>query len=72
MVFHNRSNYDFQFITKELAEKFKKLFSCLGENTKKYVTFAAPLKAKMKKKIQKINLTQHNLLIAQDLWETRY
>ena len=35
IAFHNGSNYD-HFITKELAEKFKKEFTCLGENTEKY------------------------------------
>ena len=40
IVFHNRSNYDYHFITKELAEKFKKQFTCLGENTEKYITFS--------------------------------
>ena len=27
---------------KELAEKFKKQFTCLGENTEKYITFTVP------------------------------
>ena len=38
-VFHNGSNYDYHFIIKELAEEFKKHFTCLGENTEKYITF---------------------------------
>ena len=40
MVFPNRSNYDYHFIIKELEEEFKKQFTCLGENTEKYITFA--------------------------------
>ena len=32
IVFHNGSNYDHQYIIKELAEKFKKQLTCLGEN----------------------------------------
>ena len=32
IVFHNGSNYDYHFIMKELAEEFKKPFTCLGEN----------------------------------------
>ena len=28
---------------KELAEEFKKQFTCLGENTDKYITFAVPI-----------------------------
>ena len=39
IVFHNGSNYDYHFIIKELAEEFKKQFTCLGENTEKYITF---------------------------------
>ena len=34
IAFHNGSNYDYHFIIKELAEEFKKLFTCLEENTK--------------------------------------
>ena len=34
--FHNGSNYDFHFIIKELAEEFKKQFTCLGESTEKH------------------------------------
>ena len=42
IVFHNGSNYDYQFIIKELAEEFKKL-TCLGESNKKYITFTVPV-----------------------------
>ena len=44
VVFHNRSTYDYHFIIKELAEEFKGQFECLGENTKKYITFSVPVK----------------------------
>ena len=37
--FHNGWNYDYDFIIKELGEEFKKQFTCLGENAKKYITF---------------------------------
>ena len=43
IVFHNGPNYDYRFILKELAEEFKKQFTCLGENTEKYITFAAAI-----------------------------
>ena len=43
IVFPNESNYDYHFIIKELAEDFKKQFTCLGENTEKYVTFKVPI-----------------------------
>ena len=39
LAFHNGSNYDNQFIIRELAEEFKKQFNCLGENSEKYITF---------------------------------
>ena len=34
-VFHNRSNYNYYFIMKELANEFKGEFECLWKNTKK-------------------------------------
>ena len=43
IVFHNASNYDYDFIIKELTEEFKKQFTCLIENTEKYITFTGPL-----------------------------
>ena len=43
MVFHNESNYDYPFIIKELAEEFKKQLTCVGENTKKCITFTIPI-----------------------------
>ena len=39
IVFHKGSNYDYHFIIKELAKEFEKQFTCLGENTEKYITF---------------------------------
>ena len=33
IIFHNGSNDDYHFIIKELAEEFKRQFTCLGENT---------------------------------------
>ena len=44
VVFHNGSIYDYNFIIKQLARKFKGNFDCLGENTEKYITFSAPIK----------------------------
>ena len=40
VVFHNRSKYDFHLIIKYLAKHFDCPISCLGENTKIYVTFS--------------------------------
>ena len=37
IIFHNESNYDYCFIIKELAEEFQGQFTCLGENTAKYI-----------------------------------
>ena len=44
VVFHNGSTYDYHFIIKQLARKFKSKFECLGENTEKYITFSVPIK----------------------------
>ena len=41
LAFHNAPNYDHHFIIKELAEEFKKQFTCLGEN-EKYITSTVP------------------------------
>ena len=38
IAFHNGFNYDSHFIIKELAEELKKQFTCLGENTEKYIS----------------------------------
>ena len=44
IVFHNGSNCDYHFIMKEeIAEVFKKQFTFLGENSKKYTTFTVPI-----------------------------
>ena len=43
IVFHNGSNYDYHFIIKELAEEFKKQFTCLEENTEKYITLTVSI-----------------------------
>ena len=77
-AFHNGSNYDYHFIIKELAEEFKKQFTCLGENTDKYITFTVPIEKEYgeyfvenmikMEKLQKIYFTYYNLLMAQDLW----
>ena len=40
VVFHNGSKYDFNLIIKHLAKHFDGPFSCLGENTGKYITFS--------------------------------
>ena len=48
IVFHNGSTYDYHFIIKELAEEFEGEFECLGENTKKYITFSVPIKKENK------------------------
>ena len=37
-VLHNGSNYDYYFMIIDLAEKFKKQFTCLGEDAEKYIT----------------------------------
>ena len=42
VVFHNGSSHDYDFIIKQLAQEFEGQFTCLGENTEKYMTFSVP------------------------------
>ena len=49
MVFHNGSNYEYQFIINKLAEEFKKQVTCLWENTGKYITFTVPIEKEVTK-----------------------
>ena len=51
IVFHNGSNYDYNFIIKELA--FKKQFTCLEENTEKYITLTIPIEKEEVTRIDK-------------------
>ena len=44
VLFHNGSVYDYNFIIKYLTRKFKGNSECLGENTKKYISFTVPFK----------------------------
>ena len=39
-MFHNGSTYDYHFIINDLAKEFKSKFECLGENSRKYITFS--------------------------------
>ena len=41
LVFHNGSNYDYQFIIKELKCDFEGQFECFGENSENYKIFYA-------------------------------
>ena len=50
VVLHNGFTYDYHFIIKKLAEEFEGEFECLGENTKKYITFSVPIKKEIIKK----------------------
>ena len=43
IVFHRGSFYGYHFVIKEVAEEFEKKFTCLGENTEKYITFSVPI-----------------------------
>ena len=51
IAFHNGSNFDYHFIIKELAEEFEKQFTCLRENTEKYITF----KVSIEKEVTRID-----------------
>ena len=51
LVFYNGSNYDYHFIIKELTEKFKNQFICLGEKTEKCIAFTVSIE----KNVTRIN-----------------
>ena len=51
IAFHNGSTDDYHCIVKELAEEFKKQFTCLRENTEKYITFTV----RIEKEVTRIN-----------------
>ena len=48
IILHNGSNYVCHFITKELEQKFKGQFSCLGENTEIYINFSVQIGKEVK------------------------
>ena len=63
-------NNNYHFIIRDLIKQLKNQFTCLGENTEKYITFTVPTYKeliKMEKKLQKVYLTYYNLFIVQDL-----
>ena len=43
IVFHNESNYDYHFIKKEFANKFKKTIHFFRRKHWKYITFTVPI-----------------------------
>ena len=47
VVFHSGSTYDYHVIIKQLADEFKGQFSCIGENTEKYIAFSIPIKKEL-------------------------
>ena len=57
IVFHNGSTYNYQFIIKELVKEFDGNFECLGEDTKKYITFSIPIKKEIENKNKIIQIT---------------
>lgn len=53
MVCHNDSNYDFHFITNELAEEIKGQFTCVEGNTEKKIHFSDPIKKEIENIVKK-------------------
>ena len=53
IAFHDRSNYDYNFLIKELAEEFKKQFTCLRENTEKYIAFTVLIEKQVTRIVKK-------------------
>ena len=78
IVFHNGSNYDYDFIIKELANEFEGQFECLGKNTENYKTFPVPIEKEVtnidKDGNESVVTVSYRikLLIVQDLWQIHY
>ena len=50
IAFHNGLNFDYHFLIRELAEEFKKHFTCLrGKHWKIYITFTIPIEKEVTK-----------------------
>ena len=43
-IFHNGWNYDYHFITKELANELEGLLKCIGKNREIYKSFSVRIK----------------------------
>ena len=75
--FHNGSNYDYHFITKELPKKFEKQVTCLGEKIEKCITFSVPIEEEIKrtdkkgKEMTKTISYRLQVLIEQE-WQVHY
>ena len=50
-AFHNGFNYNNYFFIKKFAEEFKKQFTCLRNNTKKYIIFTVPIEKRSYKSL---------------------
>ena len=78
VVFHNRSNYDYHFTIKYLANESEGQFECLGENTKKCKTFSAAIEKEVPKIDKDGNESvitisyKSNSFIVEDLWQLHY
>ena len=59
-----RSNHEYHFIIKQLAEQFEDWFKWLGENHEKCMMFSIPIE-KQEKRLYNTNWTS---LLEQDLW----
>ena len=69
----HKNSYDYHFILKEIAEEFKRQFTCLGENIEKYMTFTVPIE----QKIARINkygeeITKNIFYISQFIASSRF
>ena len=48
-IFYGSSNYDYNFIIKELENEFEGQFECLGKSTEKYKMFSVPIEKEVTK-----------------------
>ena len=52
IISHSLSLYDSHLIIKEIAKEFDAELECLGENTKKYISFSVKINKKIQKKMK--------------------
>ena len=57
---------------KELAEKFKKQFTCLDENTEKYITFTVPIEKVTRIDKNGVEITKNICYILQFIDNARF
>ena len=70
IVFHDGSNCDYHFIIKELAQEFKKQFTCLGETLKIHNIYSSNRKKVARIDKNRSKITKNISIVATDFLNT--